>query len=157
MIKKLRQMPNRESGFSLVEMAIVFVIIGLIVSAIAVGRTTMRKGESIKAYQQFINPWTQSALNYYQNTGLTGWGSIEDLKNAYPIAGGQLGQGEITLQAGNGIQRLTISFTNSTIGTDAWEELTGTFLNAMSAAQSTSANNEILAASFDVPSVVQNP
>lgn len=51
-----------EQGFSLVEMAIVMVIIGLIVAAVTVGKGTMKGAETLKAYQKVVVPCV-SALN----------------------------------------------------------------------------------------------
>jgi len=45
-----------EQGFSLVEMAIVMVIIGLIVAAVTVGKSTMQSAETLKAYQKVVVP-----------------------------------------------------------------------------------------------------
>ena len=45
-----------EQGFSLVEMAIVMVIIGLIVAAVTVGKSTMKSAETLKAYQKLVVP-----------------------------------------------------------------------------------------------------
>ena len=45
-----------EQGFSLVEMAIVMVIIGLIVAAVTVGKSSMQSAETMKAYQKVVVP-----------------------------------------------------------------------------------------------------
>ena len=45
-----------EQGFSLVEMAIVMVIIGLIVAAVTVGKSTMQSAETLKVYQKIVVP-----------------------------------------------------------------------------------------------------
>lgn len=45
-----------EKGFSLVEMAIVMVIIGLIVAAVTVGKSTMQSAETLKVYQKIVVP-----------------------------------------------------------------------------------------------------
>ena len=45
-----------EQGFSLVEMAIVMVIIGLIVAAVTVGKSTMKSAETLKVYQKIVVP-----------------------------------------------------------------------------------------------------
>lgn len=53
--KRLRQ------GFSLVEMAIVLVIIGLIVAAVAAGKNTMKSASHMKAYQKAVVPCVSMA------------------------------------------------------------------------------------------------
>ena len=50
-----------EQGFSLVEMAIVMVIIGLIVAAVTVGKSTMQSAETLKAYQKVVVPCVAAA------------------------------------------------------------------------------------------------
>ena len=54
MVKHLDQTSQR--GFSLVEMAVVLVIIGLIVAAVSAGRDTMRGAAHMKAYQKLVVP-----------------------------------------------------------------------------------------------------
>ncbi|MBF0179750.1 MAG: prepilin-type N-terminal cleavage/methylation domain-containing protein [Magnetococcales bacterium] len=78
-INKKRQ----EGGFSLVEMAIVLVIIGLIVSAIGVGNSTMRKAEANKVVHQFLIPFMAQAVN--DNT---------DINSSYTV-------GDVTISAGS--------------------------------------------------------
>jgi prepilin-type N-terminal cleavage/methylation domain-containing protein len=58
-----------QKGFTLIEMAIVLVVIGLIVAAITVGKDTMRTAEYNKVYSKYISPWTQAAYSYYAKTG----------------------------------------------------------------------------------------
>ena len=50
------QKHHKHHGFSLVEMAIVMVIIGLIVAAVTVGKSTMKSAETLKAYQKIVVP-----------------------------------------------------------------------------------------------------
>ncbi|MCK5872730.1 MAG: type II secretion system protein, partial [Methylococcales bacterium] len=52
MIKKQQQ-----SGFTLIEMAIVLVIIGLILGAVSVGKDLQRSAEYKKVKQKFIDQW----------------------------------------------------------------------------------------------------
>ncbi|MBF0125942.1 MAG: prepilin-type N-terminal cleavage/methylation domain-containing protein [Magnetococcales bacterium] len=135
---------RQEEGFSLVEMAIVLVIIGLIVSAIAVGRTTLKKGEANKAFQQFINPWIQSTLSYYNNVGsATATGdtilaatnsgsSTKDLLTTYQFAGGTLTYTSYTVTANT--NKLVITYTKANVDLEADKELQGVLKNALSTA-----------------------
>lgn len=47
---------HKQRGFSLVEMAIVMVIIGLIVAAVTVGKSTMQSANTMKAFKQVVEP-----------------------------------------------------------------------------------------------------
>ena len=67
-MKSLRKRVQQR-GFSLVEMAIVLVIIGLIVAAVTVGKDTMRTAENNKVYNKFIAAWTQAAYAHFNRTG----------------------------------------------------------------------------------------
>lgn len=58
-----------QSGFTLVEMAIVLVIIGLILSAVTVGKDLQRKADYRKAYTKFISGWKQAYDQFYQDFG----------------------------------------------------------------------------------------
>ncbi|MBF0438667.1 MAG: prepilin-type N-terminal cleavage/methylation domain-containing protein [Magnetococcales bacterium] len=140
-----------DAGFSLVEMAIVLVIIGLIVSAISVGKTTMRKGEATKAYQQYINPWIQTALNTYQGSGTASWGSNSDVAETYNFGSGVIKrEANPTVSAG----LLTIGFAFSGTDPDEIQELTGVFKNALSnsASSVTVTTTGAMTVIFNVPS-----
>ncbi|MBF0270793.1 MAG: type II secretion system protein [Magnetococcales bacterium] len=148
----LRQ--RKEEGFSLVEMAIVLVIIGLIVSAIAVGKTTMRKGEATKAYQQYLNPWIQNALNTYQGTGTAGWGTNADLKDTYNFGAGTIAKTTSYPTYTAGI--LEMRFTLTSLTADESQELMGVFKNALTnSATSVTVSTTSLQVTFNVPAVSQ--
>lgn len=59
-----------QKGFTLVEMSIVLVIIGLILGAVSVGKDLQRDAEYNKIKQKFVDQWVQSYNTYYQRTGV---------------------------------------------------------------------------------------
>ncbi|MEO5365065.1 MAG: prepilin-type N-terminal cleavage/methylation domain-containing protein [Magnetococcus sp. WYHC-3] len=61
-----------EGGFSLVEIAIVLVIIALIVTAVAVGRDTMQQADTLKAYQRYVVPVLSHTVNFLNRAGAAG-------------------------------------------------------------------------------------
>lgn len=56
-------------GFTLIEMAIVLIIIGIIIGAVVKGKDIIRSGEQKKLYSTFINAWRMSYNSYYDRTG----------------------------------------------------------------------------------------
>ena len=60
---------QKNEGFTLIEIAIVLIIIGLILGAITKGRDLMRSGEQKKVYTKFLNEWRTAYLNFYDRTG----------------------------------------------------------------------------------------
>lgn len=57
-------------GFTLIEMAIVLVIIGLILGAVTIGKDLQRTAEYNKVKQKFLDQWTQAYNQYYVRTGV---------------------------------------------------------------------------------------
>ncbi len=62
-------MRTSQKGFTLVEMAIVLVIIGVILASVMVGRDVQRNSEYIKIRQTFINQWVVAYNTYWQRMG----------------------------------------------------------------------------------------
>ena len=60
---------KNDKGFTLIEMAIVLIIIGIIIGAIVKGKDIIRSGEQKKIYSVFLNAWRTSYLNFYDRTG----------------------------------------------------------------------------------------
>ncbi|MBF0627874.1 MAG: prepilin-type N-terminal cleavage/methylation domain-containing protein [Magnetococcales bacterium] len=152
---------RREEGFSLVEMAIVLVIIGLIVSAIAVGKSTMAKGEATKAFQQYINPYIQAVLSAYQGTGSVTLNAStqKELMPSY-----KYGDGTLELDTANtkatASGQLTVAFKLVALSGDQGLELANVFRNALSGttldangSSTVNANATTLSATFRVPAV----
>ncbi len=57
---------RRRGGFTLVEMAIVLVIIGLILAAVSIGKDAQRNAEYKKISQKFVGQWQQAYNQYYE-------------------------------------------------------------------------------------------
>ena len=58
-----------EKGFTLIEMAIVLIIIGIIIGAVVKGKDLIRGSEQKKIYSQFLSEWRTSYLHFYDRTG----------------------------------------------------------------------------------------
>lgn len=61
---------NSERGFTLVEMSLVLVVIGLILGAISIGKDIQRNAEYTKIKQKFIDPWAAAYNAYYLRSGV---------------------------------------------------------------------------------------
>ena len=61
---------KKRAGFTLVEMAVVLVIIGLILGAISVAKDVQRNAEYTKVVNKFGNGWKASYDQYYQRAGV---------------------------------------------------------------------------------------
>ena len=59
----------RQQGFTLVELAVVLAVIGLIIGAVAIGKDVQRNAEYTKIKNKFIDQWEQAYNQYYQRTG----------------------------------------------------------------------------------------
>lgn len=63
-------MRNAQRGFTLIEMAVVLVIIGLILGAVSIGKDVQRNAEYTKVKQKFIDQWASAYNTYTQRTGV---------------------------------------------------------------------------------------
>ncbi|MQM36501.1 hypothetical protein KBTX_00486 [wastewater metagenome] len=69
-MQNLKQRPSRAAGFTLVEMAIVLAVIGLILGAIAIAEDVQRNAEYTKIANKFLYQWKEAYDQYYQRTGV---------------------------------------------------------------------------------------
>lgn len=61
---------RRQSGFTLVELAVVLAVIGLILGAVAIAKDVQRNAEYNKIKNKFIDQWEQAYNQYYQRVGV---------------------------------------------------------------------------------------
>jgi prepilin-type N-terminal cleavage/methylation domain-containing protein len=61
---------SNQGGFSLIELSIVLVIIGLIVSGVSFGMNMQRSSEHQRIKQKFVDQWVRTYNEYYQRTGM---------------------------------------------------------------------------------------
>ncbi|MGM0633188.1 MAG: type II secretion system protein [Pseudomonadota bacterium] len=65
-----RPRSTREHGFTLVEMSLVLVVIGLILGAVSAGRDLQRNAEYRRIEQRFVGAWEQAYNQYYDRLGV---------------------------------------------------------------------------------------
>jgi prepilin-type N-terminal cleavage/methylation domain-containing protein len=65
----LRARIHDNRGFTLIEMAIVLIIIGIIIGAVVKGKDIVRSAEQKKLYTQYVREWQIAFNNYYDRTG----------------------------------------------------------------------------------------
>ena len=61
---------SRNAGFTIVEMAVVLVIIGVILGAVMIGKDAQRNAEYLRIRQTFVNQWAVVYNAYSQRTGV---------------------------------------------------------------------------------------
>lgn len=66
----MTQQTRRQQGFTLVEMAIVLAIIGLILGAVMIGKDVQRNAEYSKVANKFLYQWKMAYDQHYQRTGV---------------------------------------------------------------------------------------
>jgi prepilin-type N-terminal cleavage/methylation domain-containing protein len=62
--------PRAQAGFTLVEMSVVLLVIGMILGAVSIGKDLQRDAEYTKIKQKFIDPWSSAYNSYYSRTGV---------------------------------------------------------------------------------------
>jgi len=60
----------RQGGFTLLELAIVLVVIGLVIGAVSIGKDLQRSAEHQKIYAKFVQPWAVAYNEYVARTGV---------------------------------------------------------------------------------------
>jgi prepilin-type N-terminal cleavage/methylation domain-containing protein len=117
-MKSLIKMPaNRmtrgQTGFTLVEIAIVLAVIGLILGAVMIGKDVQRNAEYSKAANKFLYQWKAGYDQYYQRTGVV----VGDCQQAptYMVNGSEttFGATNACTRAGGGISGLPANFSNT--------------------------------------------
>ncbi len=68
MRKRIKYLPDNR-GFTLIEMAIVLIIIGIIIGAVLKGKDLIRSAEQKKIYTKYVNAWRISYASFYDRTG----------------------------------------------------------------------------------------
>lgn len=61
---------HQNAGFTIVEMAVVLVIIGVILGAVMIGKDAQRNAEYLRIRQTFVNQWAVVYNSYVQRTGV---------------------------------------------------------------------------------------
>lgn len=60
---------RRQEGYTLVEVAMVLAVIGLIIGGLTIGKEVMREAEYNRIHSKFLQPWKTAYDLYYQRTG----------------------------------------------------------------------------------------
>ncbi len=94
----MKTMFTGNKGFTLIEMAIVLIIIGIIIGAVVKGRDIIKSGEQKRIYTKFFNEWRMAYLNFYDRTGKR-LGDTWDTANAGSV--GQDGQADTAAGTSN--------------------------------------------------------
>ncbi len=69
MKENIMQIKANDKGFSLVEMAIVLIIIGLILGMVFKGKDLINSARQKSFYNKFLKAWELSVVDYYDRTG----------------------------------------------------------------------------------------
>ena len=65
-----RRSARAQAGFTLVEMSVVLLVIGLILGAVSVGKDVQRNAEYVKVKQKFVDPWASAYNSYFMRSGV---------------------------------------------------------------------------------------
>ncbi|NDY42105.1 prepilin-type N-terminal cleavage/methylation domain-containing protein [Dissulfurirhabdus thermomarina] len=73
---RTRHLANRQ-GFTLIELAVVLVIIGLILGAVMKGRDLIQSAQVKNFYSGFLGKWYSIGVSYYDRTGKRLSGAVD--------------------------------------------------------------------------------
>lgn len=59
-----------QAGFTLVEMSVVLLVIGLILGGVSIGKDVQRNAEYVKIKQKFVDQWSSAYNTYYMRSGV---------------------------------------------------------------------------------------
>jgi prepilin-type N-terminal cleavage/methylation domain-containing protein len=104
----------RQAGFTLIELALVLAVIGLIIGAIAIGKDVQRNAEYTKISNKFLEQWKMAYDQYYQRTGTV----VGDCQQAptYMVNGAETaigGSGACARPGGQAVAGIPESFSNT--------------------------------------------
>jgi prepilin-type N-terminal cleavage/methylation domain-containing protein len=68
-MKTYRKSLAAQGGFTLIELAVVLIVIGLILGAVSIGKDVQRNAEYLQIKQKFIDQWAIAYNSYFQRTG----------------------------------------------------------------------------------------
>jgi len=91
-------------GFTLIEMAIVLIIIGVIIGAVVKGKDVIKSAEQKRLYTTYAREWQVAYNNYYDRTG---WILGDDNNNANTNRDGRAGDGGLMASETNLVAQLT--------------------------------------------------
>ena len=90
-------------GFTLIEMAIVLIIIGIIIGAVVKGKDVVKSAEQKRLYTTFVREWQVAYNNYFDRTG---WILGDDDSNGNTVRDGRAGDGGSLASEGNLVAQL---------------------------------------------------
>jgi prepilin-type N-terminal cleavage/methylation domain-containing protein len=105
---------SSQSGFTLVELAIVLAVIGLIIGAVAIAKDVQRNAEYQKVANKFVYQWKMAYDQYYQRTGVV----VGDCQQAptYMVNGSETNLGaqpSCTRPGGSAVAGIPENFANT--------------------------------------------